>query len=139
MADDLLGYGYIPEFVGRLPVMVSLDSLDKPALIRVLTEPKNAFVRQYQALFEMDNVELSFTDGALEISAEQALKHNTGARGLRAILEQTLLDVMYELPSMKGVARCIVDADAILGKADVSLLTESGERIPMPSMERKSA
>ena len=138
-ADDILDYGFIPEFVGRLPVIVSLDSLDKQALIQVLTEPKNAFVRQYQCLFKMDNVELSFTDAALEAAADQALKHKTGARGLRSILEQTLLDVMYELPSMNGVNRCIVEAEAILGKAEVSLLTEADESVPMPSIEQKSA
>ena len=137
--DDLLEYGFIPEFVGRLPVVVSLNSLDKDALIRVLTEPKNAFVKQYQALFQMDKVALDFTEDALATAAEQALKHKTGARGLRTILEQTLLDVMYELPSMNGVTRCVVDADAILRKADVSLLTEADEAIPFPSREQKSA
>ena len=137
--DDLLEYGFIPEFVGRLPMIVSLNSLDKAALIRVLTEPKNAFVSQYQGLFKMDNVELDFTDGALEAAAGQALKQKTGARGLRAILELTLLDVMFELPSMSGVSRCIVDTDAILGKAEVELLTESGERLPMPAIDQKSA
>ena len=106
--DDLLEYGFIPEFVGRLPVLVSLISLDKAALVRVLTEPKNAFVRQYQCLFQMEEVELSFTENALEAAAHQALKQNTGARGLRTILEQTLLDVMYELPSMNGVSLCNV-------------------------------
>ena len=137
--DDLLEYGFIPEFVGRLPVCVSLRSLDKQALIQVLTEPKNAFVKQYQCLFEMDDVELVFTEKALEASAEQALLQKTGARGLRTVLEQTLLDVMYELPSMSGVTRCVVDADAIVGNADVSLLTADGEEIPMPSTEQKSA
>ena len=138
-ADDLLEYGYIPEFVGRLPIIVSLHSLDKEALVQVLTEPKNAFVRQYQGLFKMDKVELEFTDGALEAAAEQALKQKTGARGLRTILEQTLLDVMYELPSMSGVSRCEVDADAIMGKSEVLLLTETGEKVPLPTREQKSA
>ena len=137
--DDLLEYGFIPEFVGRLPVAVGLKTLDKQDLVRVLTEPKNAFARQYQCLFQMDEVELTFTDDALVAAADQALKQRTGARGLRTILEQTLLDIMYELPSMNGVSRCIVDADAILGKAAVSLLTASGEEIPMPSVEQKSA
>ncbi len=138
-ADDLLEYGFIPEFVGRLPVVVSLNSLDRQDLIRVLTEPKNAFVKQYQCLFEMDDVELTFTEGALEAAAEQAMKHKTGARGLRTTLEQTLLDVMYELPSMSGIRKCVIDTDAILGKADATLLTESGEAIPMPAREQKSA
>ena len=99
-ADDLLGYGFIPEFVGRLPVVVSLESLDKDALVRVLIEPKNALVRQYQCLFKMDDIELEFTEDALDATAEEAQKYKTGARGLRTILEQTLLDVMYELPSL---------------------------------------
>ena len=139
MADDLLRYGFIPELVGRLPVSVGLKSLDKDELIRVLTEPKNAFVKQYQCLFEMDNVELVFTDDALDAAAVEALKHGTGARGLRSILESTLLDVMYELPSLPDVKRCVVSADAILGKSPVPLLTENGEPIPMPLVERKSA
>ena len=138
-ADDLLEYGFIPEFVGRLPVAVSLKTLDKEALIKVLTEPRNAFVKQYQALFDMEKVELVFTEEALEAAAERALLHKTGARGLRAILEQTLLDVMYELPSMSGVSKCLVDADAIRGHAPVSLATETGEKLLMPSLERKSA
>ena len=138
-ADDLLKYGFIPELVGRLPVVVSLKSLDKEALIRVLTEPKNAFVKQYRCLFEMDDVELVFTDEALEAAADEALKQGTGARALRSILEQTLLDVMYELPTMRDVARCAVDADAILGKADVSLMKESGDPVPLPAREQKSA
>ena len=138
-SDDLLEYGFIPEFVGRFPVVASLKALDKQDLISVLTEPKNSFAKQYQCLFEMDNVELVFTDDALESAAEQALKHKTGARGLRTILEQTLLDVMYELPSMSEVRRCLVDADAILGTAAVSLVTENGEAVPMPSREQKSA
>ena len=138
-ADDLMEYGFIPEFVGRLPVVSSLISLDKDALIRVLKEPKNAFVKQYQCLFKMDDVDLIFTDEALVAAAEQALTHKTGARGLRTILEQTLLDVMYELPSMTGIASCTVDADAMLGKTMVTLKTESGETIPMPTFEKKSA
>jgi ATP-dependent Clp protease ATP-binding subunit ClpX len=138
-ADDLLEYGFIPEFVGRLPVAVSLRSLDKNALLKVLTEPKNSFVKQYQALFDMEKVELVFTEEALEAAAERALLHKTGARGLRAILEQTLLDVMYELPSMSGVSKCVVDADAIAGHGAVSLVTETGEELLMPSVERKSA
>ena len=137
--DDLMEYGFIPEFVGRLPVIASLDALDKPALIKVLTEPKNALVRQYESLFSMDDVELVFTAAALDAAAEQALKHKTGARGLRTILEQTLLDVMYELPSMSGVTHCIIDADAILGKTPATLKMGNGDIVPMPTMEKKSA
>ena len=138
-ADDLLDYGFIPEFVGRLPVVVSLKSLDKNALIKVLTEPKNAFVKQYQSLFKMDDVELSFTEDALEAAAEQALHQKTGARGLRSILELTLLDVMYELPSMTGITECSIDADAINGTGNATLHKESGETITMPSRHRKTA
>ncbi len=137
--DDLMEYGFIPEFVGRLPVIASLDALDKPALIKVLTEPKNALVRQYESLFSMDDVELVFTAAALDAAAEQALKHKTGARGLRTILEQTLLDVMYELPSMSGVTHCIIDADAIVGKTPATLKMGNGDIVPMPIMEKKSA
>ena len=138
-ADDLLDFGFIPEFVGRLPVVVSLDSLSKDALVQVLTEPKNALVKQYQSLFKMDDVELSFTEEALDIAAEQALKQKTGARGLRSILELTLLDVMYELPSMTGISACIIDADAIGGTGNATLLNESGETISMPSRHKKTA
>jgi ATP-dependent Clp protease ATP-binding subunit ClpX len=138
-ADDLLAYGFIPELVGRLPVCVGLRSLDKDALISILTEPKNAFVKQYQALFKMDDVELAFTDDALDTAADEALKHGTGARGLRSILEQTLLDVMYELPSLSQVNKCIVDADAILGKSDVSLSDSNDVPVQMETREKKSA
>ena len=139
--DDLMEYGFIPEFIGRLPVVVSLDTLDKSDLVRVLTEPKNSFVKQYSSLFKMDDVELEFTEDALDAAAEKALTQKTGARGLRSILEYTLLDVMYELPSMKGIARCIVDGGAIKGTSGVRLITSDG--IPMSllsqSPESKSA
>ena len=138
-ADDLLKYGFIPELVGRLPVVVGLKQLDKDDLIRVLTEPKNAFVKQYQALFGMDNVDLAFTDDALVAAADEALGQGTGARGLRSVLEQTLLDVMYELPSLPDVTSSVVDADAILGRAPVSLSDGSGDTVVMPTRERKSA
>ncbi len=138
-ADDLISYGFIPELVGRLPVSVGLSSLDKGALIKVLTEPKNAFVKQYQALFQMDEVELVFTEEALSAASDEALKQKTGARGLRSILEKTLLDVMYELPTLPGVTQATVDADAILGMSDVRLVTAEGEDVPVPTHEQKSA
>ncbi len=141
-SDDLMEYGFIPEFVGRLPVIATLDTLDEPALIKVLSEPKNALVRQYQSLFSMDDVELVFTHEALTAAAQQALKQKTGARGLRTILERTLLDVMYELPSMTDVGRCVVDGDAILGISPVTLSLENGDVVPMPKplmLEKKSA
>ena len=139
--DDLMEYGFIPEFVGRLPVGVSLDMLGKDDLVRVLTEPKNAFAKQYQSLFKMDDVELTFTDDALDAAAELALKQKTGARGLRTILEQVLLDVMYELPTMTNVARCIVDGAAIKGTSAARLITSEGNQVPMTdaTQEKKSA
>lgn len=137
--EDLLKYGFIPELVGRLPVIVSLSSLDKADLVKVLTEPKSAFVKQYQRLFKMDDVDLVFTDDALEAAADEALRLGTGARGLRSVLEQTLLDVMYELPTLKEVTRSVVNADAILGRASVMLMKENGEVVPLPFREKKSA
>jgi ATP-dependent Clp protease ATP-binding subunit ClpX len=127
--DDLLGYGLIPEFVGRIPVVVSLHSLDKDALVRILTEPKNALIKQFQELFQLDGVELVFTDDALDAAAEVALKHKTGARGLRTVLEDCLLDVMYEIPSRTEVKKCVVDADSIRGLRRALLLTRSGQAI----------
>ncbi|MCZ6614572.1 MAG: ATP-dependent Clp protease ATP-binding subunit ClpX, partial [Chloroflexi bacterium] len=112
-------------------------ALDKDDLIRVLTEPKNALIKQYQYLFKLDNVDLIFDPDALEATAEEALKHKTGARGLRSILEEALLDAMYDLPSMKGVGRCIVDADTIRGKRAPLLLTAEGT--PIASEQKKSA
>ena len=137
--DYLMEYGFIPEFVGRLPVLVTLDSLQKEDLIKVLTEPKNAFVKQYKALFDMDDVSLSFTEEALEAAADIAIAQNTGARGLRSILEKTLLNVMYELPSLAGVTHCSVDVDAIKGKNEVKMSKETGEIIHLPSIEKRSA
>jgi ATP-dependent Clp protease ATP-binding subunit ClpX len=114
--DDLLKYGLIPEFVGRLPVTVSLDALTKEDLMRILTEPKNAIVKQYQKFFALDKVELVFREDALEAAADLAIKQKTGARGLRTIIEDVLLDVMYEIPSRADVKRCIVTADVIYGR-----------------------
>src|SRR5437867_3326833 len=113
--DDLLTYGLIPEFVGRIPVMVALQSLDKASLVKILTEPKNALARQFTEFFSLDNVELVLTDDALEAAAEEALRHKTGARGLRTVLEECLLDVMYEIPSLGDVKKCVVDGSAFSG------------------------
>ncbi len=126
-SDDLLEYGFIPEFVGRLPVVVGLESLDAEALVKVLTEPRNAFVRQYRCLFDMEDVELEFVPDALQTAAEMAIQNKTGARGLRTILERALLDAMYELPSMSGVTKCVVGPEAIRGESAVSMINEAGE------------
>ena len=130
--EDLLQYGFIPEMVGRLPVTVGLETLDKDSLVRVLTEPQNAIVKQYQKLFSMDSVELEFTPDALEAAAERALDHQTGARCLRYVIEDTLLDVMYDLPSLEGVKRCVVDRDSIEGEVPPTLFSESGKPIELP-------
>ncbi|WP_258360956.1 ATP-dependent Clp protease ATP-binding subunit ClpX [Moorella sulfitireducens (nom. illeg.)] len=120
---DLLKYGLIPEFVGRLPVIVTLDALDEEALIRVLTEPRNALVKQYQKLFEIDGVTLEFKEDALRAIAKEAMKRETGARGLRAILEDIMLDVMYEIPSRSNITKCIVTKEVVLRKEEPLLLT----------------
>jgi len=111
--EDLLKFGLIPEFIGRLPVVASLTDLDEAALIKILTEPKNSLVKQYQKLLSFDNVKLSFTEGALVAVAKKAVSRKTGARGLRSILEDVMLDIMYDIPSRKDVAECIVNEDAI--------------------------
>ena len=105
--EDLIKYGLIPEFVGRMPVVATLDELDEAALVKILTEPKNALMKQYQKLLSLDNVRLKFTDGALSAIAKKAIQRKTGARGLRSILEEIMLDVMYEIPSQKGIKECL--------------------------------
>ncbi len=137
--EDLLAYGMIPEFVGRLPVIVSLDPLDKDALIAILTEPKNAIVKQFQRLFSLDGVELVFTPDALEAAAEEAMRRKTGARGLRTVIEEALLDVMYEVPSRPEIARCIVNADTILRKTPPLLITHTDRPAPLERELRESA
>jgi ATP-dependent Clp protease ATP-binding subunit ClpX len=123
--EDLLKYGLIPEFVGRLPMIVSLEPLDKPTLMRILTEPKNAVIKQYQKFFALDRVELAFNTDALEAVADRALALKTGARGLRSTIDEVLLDIMYELPSMEGVRRCVVTSDTIAHKGAPLLLSRS--------------
>src|SRR5690348_11158438 len=126
--DDLLKFGLIPEFVGRLPVSVSLDNLDRPALMRILTEPKNAVIKQYQKLFHLDRAELVFTQDALEATADSALKQKTGARGLRTIIEDVLLDVMFEIPSRADVKKVVIDAETIQRHRSAQLITRAEPR-----------
>jgi ATP-dependent Clp protease ATP-binding subunit ClpX len=133
--DDLLKYGLIPEFVGRLPVAVSLDALDKDALIRILTEPKNAIIKQYQKFLQLDRVELVFTSDALEAAAVGALRQKTGARGLRSIIEDVLLDVMYEIPSRSDVKRVIINGDVIASHHKPLLITRSDRTAVYPEDE----
>ena len=127
--DDLLKYGLIPEFVGRLPVAVSLDSLDKAALIRILTEPKNAIIKQYQKFLQLDRVELVFTADALDAAAEGALKQRTGARGLRSIIEDVLLDVMYEIPSRADVKKVVINGEVITSHHKPMLVTRNDRAV----------
>ena len=122
MPEDLLKFGMIPEFIGRLPVLTSVENLDKPALMEILTEPKNALVKQYQRLFNLDDVELEFSPDALEVVADLAIKRGTGARGLRAIMEETLLGVMYEIPSKPEVAKVIITPQAVLKEVAPTLV-----------------
>ncbi len=121
-AGDLLKYGLIPEFVGRLPVLVSLEQLDKEALITILTEPKNSLLKQYKELFKIDNVELEIDKEALCVIAEKALSIKTGARGLRGILENTMLDIMYEIPSRDDIKKCIITKESILNNSEPTLV-----------------
>ncbi|MBI5604076.1 MAG: ATP-dependent Clp protease ATP-binding subunit ClpX [Deltaproteobacteria bacterium] len=123
--QDLLRFGLIPEFIGRLPVIATLDELSEEAMVRILTEPKNAIVRQYQKLFEIQGVELKFTDGAIKAVAREALKRKSGARGLRSILEKAMLDIMFEIPSMKNVRECVVSEEVILNNETPILLFEN--------------
>lgn len=124
--EDLLKYGLIPEFVGRLPIIVALNQLDEEALIRILTEPRNALVKQYKRLLEMDGVELDFTDGALKAIAELALKRKSGARGLRAIIEGVMLDTMYDIPSQDAVSRCVITEESVLNNERPTLIAADG-------------
>jgi len=124
LPEDLLRYGLIPEFVGRLPVIVTLDALDEEALVRILVEPRNALAKQYQKLFELDGVELQLEEGALRMIAAEAIKRNTGARGLRSILEDLMLDVMYEIPSRKDVTKCVISKATVEKKEPPLMICE---------------
>lgn len=128
LPQDLLRFGLIPEFVGRVPIIVTLDALDIVALVSILTEPKNALAKQYKKLFELDGVDLEFTDEALQAIAEEAMQRNTGARGLRAIIEDIMLEVMYEVPSRMDVTKVVITKDVILKKENPLLVTVDAKR-----------
>jgi ATP-dependent Clp protease ATP-binding subunit ClpX len=143
MPEDLLKVGMITEFIGRLPVLTSVENLDKEALMQILTEPKNALVKQYQRLFDLDNVELEFDSEALDAIADLALDRGTGARGLRAIMESVLLSVMYDVPSRADVSKVVVNKDCIENGAQPTFIKRTGD-IPKRSrgakgQEEKSA
>lgn len=137
LPEDLVKFGLIPEFIGRMPVTAVVDHLDADALVEILTEPKNALVRQYQKFFELEDVVLEFTDEALAAIAELALSRGTGARGLRAILEEVLLGVMYDLPSRDDVARCVIDADVVVNNVNPTLIPKTAS--PKPARQRRAA
>jgi ATP-dependent Clp protease ATP-binding subunit ClpX len=128
LPEDLLRYGLIPEFVGRVPVIVTLGALGEEALVRILTEPKNALIKQYQKFFELDAVQLEFQREALEAIASEAMKRKTGARGLRAIIEEVMLEVMYDAPSRKDISKVTITRDVIYKKQNPIIVTTSGER-----------
>ncbi|HEX8982124.1 MAG TPA: ATP-dependent Clp protease ATP-binding subunit ClpX [Ktedonobacterales bacterium] len=137
--DDLLKFGMIPEFIGRLPVICSLNNLDREALIRILTEPKNAIVKQYQKLMNLDRIELSFTQSALEAAADAALNQKTGARGLRTIVENVLLDVMFDAPSRSDVKKVVIDGDSITSHQPAQIVTRSVIEARAVELENESA
>jgi ATP-dependent Clp protease ATP-binding subunit ClpX len=136
LPEDLLKFGMIPEFVGRLPVITSVRNLDQDALVRILTEPRNALVKQYERLFDLDGVELEFTEDALEAVADQAILRGTGARGLRAIMEEVLLSVMYEVPSRKDVAKVVITREVVLEHVNPTLVPRE---VPKRERREKSA
>jgi ATP-dependent Clp protease ATP-binding subunit ClpX len=126
--EDLIKFGLIPEFIGRLPVIATLEELDEKALVEILTKPRNALTKQYAKLFEYDGVALEFEEDALEAVAKEAIKRNTGARGLRAILEQSMLEVMYDLPAKNDVKKCIVTKNVVLkGERPIMMLADGTE------------
>src|SRR5262245_12488231 len=139
LPEDLLKFGLIPEFIGRLPVIGAVSNLDREALIRILTEPKNALVKQYMKFFEFESVELEFTDDAMASVADQALLRGTGARGLRAILEEVLLNVMYELPSRDDIAKVVIDENVVLEKVNPTLVPRSARKQAESNRPRRAA
>jgi ATP-dependent Clp protease ATP-binding subunit ClpX len=139
LPEDLLKFGMIPEFIGRLPVLATLNELDEPSLVRILTEPKNAIIKQYQKLFEYENVKLNFSESALNTVAKEALKSKTGARGLRSILENAMLDIMYELPSIPNLKECNIDENVILKKGQPELVYTTPEEQAAAASKKESA
>lgn len=139
LPEDLLKFGLIPEFIGRLPVVASLEKLDEDALVEILTKPKNALVKQYKKLLELDNVELEFTDGALRAIANKAIERKTGARGLRSIIESIMLDIMYDLPSRQDVEKCIITEKIVEGMVGPTFVMDDGTVIENNHSPKESA
>ena len=128
-SEDLIKYGLIPEFVGRLPIIATLEELDEAALIKILTEPKNALIKQYKHLFEMEGAELEFRDDSLKAIATKAMERKTGARGLRTIVENVLLNTMYEIPSADNISKVVIDESVILGQSEPLLVYETDKKL----------
>lgn len=139
LPQDLLKFGLIPEFVGRLPIVTTLKELDKESLIKIVTEPKNALVKQYQKLFEYDNVELEFEKEALEAIVEKAIARNTGARGLRAIIEEIMRDIMFDIPSNPTIEKCIITKDTVLNGAEPQLIINENKVVKKQTRKKKIA
>jgi ATP-dependent Clp protease ATP-binding subunit ClpX len=139
LPEDLLKFGLIPEFVGRLPVIGAVSNLDKEALVRILIEPKNALIKQYRKFFEFDGAELEFSEDALEAVSEQALLRGTGARGLRAILEEVLLNVMYDLPSRSDIGKCVIDRSVVLKRVNPTLVPRTDAERTTPRTRRAAS
>ena len=131
LPQDFVKFGLIPEFIGRVPITVSLDSLDKEALIRILREPKNSLVKQYDKLFELDGVGLEFSEDAIEAIADKALERETGTRGLRAIMETVMLDLMYRIPSDESISRCVITKEIV----EKNLAIDGEDALPASSLE----
>ena len=129
LPQDLLKYGLIPEFIGRLPIIATLKDLDKEALIKIATEPKNALVKQYQKLLEMDDVELEFKQDALEAIVDKAIERKTGARGLRSIIEEIMRDIMFEIPSTPNISKCIITKETVLDKKEPEIVISEKNEI----------
>ena len=125
---DLVKFGLIPEFIGRLPIIANVENLDREAMVRVLTEPKNSLVKQYSRLFLMDGAELTLTEDALKEIADRAAERNTGARGLRAIMEEVLVPIMYDLPDRENVSEVVINGDVVRGTAEPQFVEEEGQR-----------
>jgi ATP-dependent Clp protease ATP-binding subunit ClpX len=139
MPEDLMKFGLIPEFIGRLPVITTVSNLDRAALVSILTEPRNALVKQYRRMFEIDGVELEFTDEAIEAIADQAILRNTGARGLRAIMEEVLLPVMFDVPSDDGIARVVVTREVVLDNVNPTIVRREAPEPRKRTPREKSA
>src|SRR5690606_3910630 len=137
--EDLRKFGLIPEFIGRRPVLASLEQLDENALVQILTEPKNALIKQYQKMMELDGVELTFEDEALVEIAKLAIERKTGARGLRSIIENVMLDVMFDLPSREDIVECIITKETITDKVQPKLIMEDGSEYDADNNEKTSA